>query len=175
MREGEEEERVNGGVTNKRGRGGELLNESEGRAKRKWRSAALFIPPGRKRGAPPLACSSFVSSVKFISIHPRSHPVWGFRFSTLLLLAHFRISCFYLRLTVASPLSQHGKWTLPRIALPLPSPPANLEPPSMQSESRLYSFSPETKEKLRKFRLGTSRAKDPQAIICRIPSPVVAT
>ncbi|GES64835.1 glial factor naturation factor [Aspergillus terreus] len=33
------------------------------------------------------------------------------------------------------------------------------------SESRLYSFSPETKEKLRKFRLGTSRAKDPQAII----------
>lgn len=115
------------------------------------------------------------SSVKFISIHPRSHPVWGFRFSTLLLLAHFRISCFYLRLTVASPLSQHGKWTLPRIALPLPFPPANLEPPSMQSESRLYSFSPETKEKLRKFRLGTSRAKDPQAIICRIPSPVVAT
>ncbi|PLB47207.1 glia maturation factor beta [Aspergillus steynii IBT 23096] len=33
------------------------------------------------------------------------------------------------------------------------------------SESRLYSFSPETKEKLRKFRLGTSRAKDPQAIV----------
>ncbi|KAE8378749.1 hypothetical protein BDV26DRAFT_182435 [Aspergillus bertholletiae] len=35
----------------------------------------------------------------------------------------------------------------------------------MASESRLYAFSPETKEKLRKFRLGTSRAKDPQAII----------
>ncbi|RWQ97916.1 GMF family protein [Paecilomyces variotii] len=34
-----------------------------------------------------------------------------------------------------------------------------------ESDSRLYSFSPETKEKLRKFRLGTSRAKDPQAII----------
>ncbi|OJJ37163.1 hypothetical protein ASPWEDRAFT_107783, partial [Aspergillus wentii DTO 134E9] len=33
------------------------------------------------------------------------------------------------------------------------------------SESRLYSFSPETKEKLRKFRLTTSRAKDAQAII----------
>ncbi|KAJ5832738.1 hypothetical protein N7474_001049 [Penicillium riverlandense] len=33
------------------------------------------------------------------------------------------------------------------------------------SESRLYSFSPETREKLRKFRLSTSRAKDPQAII----------
>ncbi|KAK2766836.1 hypothetical protein FQN54_006150 [Arachnomyces sp. PD_36] len=33
------------------------------------------------------------------------------------------------------------------------------------SDSRLYSFSPETKEKLRKFRLGTSRAKDPQAVI----------
>ncbi|OGM42071.1 glial maturation factor [Aspergillus bombycis] len=37
----------------------------------------------------------------------------------------------------------------------------------MASESRLYAFSPETKEKLRKFRLGTSRAKDPQAIICK--------
>ncbi|KAJ5619984.1 hypothetical protein N7510_003968 [Penicillium lagena] len=36
------------------------------------------------------------------------------------------------------------------------------------SESRLYSFSPETREKLRKFRLSTSRAKDPQAIICAI-------
>lgn len=34
------------------------------------------------------------------------------------------------------------------------------------SESRLYTFSTETKEKLRKFRLGTSRAKDPQAVIC---------
>ncbi|KAF4764973.1 Glia maturation factor beta [Penicillium solitum] len=33
------------------------------------------------------------------------------------------------------------------------------------SDSRLYSFSPETREKLRKFRLGTSRAKDAQAII----------
>ncbi|KAJ5893623.1 hypothetical protein N7495_005314 [Penicillium taxi] len=30
---------------------------------------------------------------------------------------------------------------------------------------RLYTFSPDTKEKLRKFRLTTSRAKDPQAII----------
>ncbi|RAL14064.1 GMF family protein [Aspergillus homomorphus CBS 101889] len=38
------------------------------------------------------------------------------------------------------------------------------------SESRLYSFSPETKEKLRKFRLGTSRAKDPQAVIYLIDS-----
>ncbi|CDM30818.1 hypothetical protein DTO013E5_536 [Penicillium roqueforti] len=36
------------------------------------------------------------------------------------------------------------------------------------SDSRLYSFSPETKEKLRKFRLGTSRAKDAQAIIYMI-------
>lgn len=35
----------------------------------------------------------------------------------------------------------------------------------MSAESRLYSFSPETREKLRKFRLGTSRSKDPQAII----------
>ncbi|CAL5870596.1 uncharacterized protein PFLUO_LOCUS4835 [Penicillium psychrofluorescens] len=33
------------------------------------------------------------------------------------------------------------------------------------SESRLYTFSPETREKLRKFRLSTSRAKDLQAII----------
>ncbi|CAK4030439.1 GMF family [Lecanosticta acicola] len=38
----------------------------------------------------------------------------------------------------------------------------------MASESRLYTFSPETKEKLRKFRLSTSRAKDPQAIIYQI-------
>jgi len=38
----------------------------------------------------------------------------------------------------------------------------------MASESRLYVFSDETKQKLRKFRLGTSRAKDPQAIIYQI-------
>ncbi|KAJ9669524.1 hypothetical protein H2201_000391 [Coniosporium apollinis] len=36
----------------------------------------------------------------------------------------------------------------------------------MSSEARLYTFSQETKDKLRKFRLGTSRAKDPQAVIC---------
>ncbi|KAL4802359.1 hypothetical protein BDV18DRAFT_164181 [Aspergillus unguis] len=34
-----------------------------------------------------------------------------------------------------------------------------------QSSERLYAFSPETKEKLRKFRLTTSRAKEPQAVI----------
>ncbi|RMZ18520.1 hypothetical protein D0859_17259 [Hortaea werneckii] len=34
----------------------------------------------------------------------------------------------------------------------------------LSSEARLYTFSPETKNALRKFRLGTSRAKDPQAI-----------
>jgi len=34
------------------------------------------------------------------------------------------------------------------------------------SESRLYTFSDETKQKLRKFRLGTSRSNDPQAVIC---------
>ncbi|KAK7514476.1 hypothetical protein IWX49DRAFT_559427 [Phyllosticta citricarpa] len=38
----------------------------------------------------------------------------------------------------------------------------------MASEARLYTFSPETKDKLRKFRLGTSRAKDPQAVIYQI-------
>ncbi|KAI9679351.1 MAG: hypothetical protein M1817_005372 [Caeruleum heppii] len=38
----------------------------------------------------------------------------------------------------------------------------------MSSESRLYTFSPETTEKLRKFRLGTSRAKDPQAVVYQI-------
>lgn len=38
----------------------------------------------------------------------------------------------------------------------------------MSSESRLYTFSPETQEKLRKFRLGTSRAKDPQAVVYQI-------
>ena len=38
--------------------------------------------------------------------------------------------------------------------------------PSQSSESRLYTFSQPTKDKLRKFRLSTSRAKDPQATIC---------
>jgi hypothetical protein len=38
---------------------------------------------------------------------------------------------------------------------------------SQASEARLYTFSPETKTALRKFRLGTSRAKDPQAVICK--------
>ncbi|CRG84351.1 hypothetical protein PISL3812_01648 [Talaromyces islandicus] len=33
------------------------------------------------------------------------------------------------------------------------------------SDTRLYTFSPETRDQLRKFRLGTSRAKDPQALI----------
>jgi hypothetical protein len=33
------------------------------------------------------------------------------------------------------------------------------------SESRLYTFSPETRERLRKFRLTTSRAKEAQAVI----------
>lgn len=37
---------------------------------------------------------------------------------------------------------------------------------AQSSEARLYTFSDETKTKLRKFRLGTSRAKDPQAVIC---------
>jgi hypothetical protein len=40
------------------------------------------------------------------------------------------------------------------------------------SESRLFTFSDETKNKLRKFRLGTSRAKDPQAIICKVESSI---
>ncbi|KZF23154.1 GMF family protein [Xylona heveae TC161] len=38
----------------------------------------------------------------------------------------------------------------------------------MSSEARLYTFSPETKDALRKFRLGTSRAKDPQAVIYEV-------
>ncbi|KAF2645550.1 glia maturation factor beta [Massarina eburnea CBS 473.64] len=38
----------------------------------------------------------------------------------------------------------------------------------MSSEARLYTFSDETKTKLRKFRLGTSRAKGPQAILYEI-------
>lgn len=37
------------------------------------------------------------------------------------------------------------------------------------SEQRLYTFSDETKIALRKFRLSTSRAKDPQAVICAHP------
>ncbi|KAK5660454.1 hypothetical protein OQA88_12999 [Cercophora sp. LCS_1] len=35
----------------------------------------------------------------------------------------------------------------------------------MTSEARLYTFSQETKDHLRKFRLGTSRASTPQAVI----------
>ncbi|PYH83807.1 glia maturation factor beta [Aspergillus uvarum CBS 121591] len=55
---------------------------------------------------------------------------------------------------------------MPRIPPPCPSSVTrDVDYPLSQSESRLYSFSPETKEKLRKFRLGTSRAKDPQAVI----------
>ncbi|KAK5628435.1 hypothetical protein RRF57_004150 [Xylaria bambusicola] len=34
------------------------------------------------------------------------------------------------------------------------------------SEARLYTFSQETKDHLRKFRLTTSRATGPQAVIC---------
>ena len=39
---------------------------------------------------------------------------------------------------------------------------------AQSSESRLYTFTDETKQKLRKFRLGTSRAKDPQAVVCML-------
>ncbi|KAL1865430.1 hypothetical protein VTK73DRAFT_5244 [Phialemonium thermophilum] len=35
----------------------------------------------------------------------------------------------------------------------------------MSSEARLYTFSQETKDHLRKFRLGTSRSNEPQAVI----------
>ncbi|KXS96319.1 hypothetical protein AC578_9375 [Pseudocercospora eumusae] len=45
-------------------------------------------------------------------------------------------------------------------------PPLNKPPQS--SESRLYTFSQDTKDQLRKFRLGTSRSKDPQARIYQI-------
>ncbi|KAL2024622.1 hypothetical protein VTK56DRAFT_7665 [Thermocarpiscus australiensis] len=38
----------------------------------------------------------------------------------------------------------------------------------MSSEARLYTFSQETKDHLRKFRLGTSRSSDPQAVIYMI-------
>ncbi|KAK7957065.1 uncharacterized protein PG986_006287 [Apiospora aurea] len=38
----------------------------------------------------------------------------------------------------------------------------------MSAEARLYTFSQETKDHLRKFRLGTSRANDPQAVIYMI-------
>lgn len=48
---------------------------------------------------------------------------------------------------------------------------ANGSSPTKASESRLYSFTPETREKLRKFRLGTSRASTPQAVICTHPIP----
>ncbi|KAF2152414.1 GMF family protein [Myriangium duriaei CBS 260.36] len=38
----------------------------------------------------------------------------------------------------------------------------------MSSEARLFSFSPETKTALRKFRLSTSRSNTPQAVIYQI-------
>ncbi|TKX22017.1 actin-depolymerizing factor gmf1 [Elsinoe australis] len=42
--------------------------------------------------------------------------------------------------------------------------------PPQSSEARLYTFSPETKAALRKFRLSTSRSNKPQARICASPS-----
>ena len=42
----------------------------------------------------------------------------------------------------------------------------NPQTDTMASESRLYTFTQETKDHLRQFRLGTSRAKEPQAVIC---------
>ncbi len=66
----------------------------------------------------------------------------------------------------STPSRQDGKQTPP------PSPTTTLtQIPTQSSESRLYTFSPETKTHLRKFRLSTSRAKDPQAIICTPPAP----
>ncbi|KXX77847.1 Actin-depolymerizing factor gmf1 [Madurella mycetomatis] len=41
-------------------------------------------------------------------------------------------------------------------------------PTAPSSEARLYTFSQETKDHLRKFRLGTSRSNDPQAVIYMI-------
>lgn len=41
------------------------------------------------------------------------------------------------------------------------------------SEARLYTFSQETKDHLRKFRLGTSRSNEPQAVICTYAIPWV--
>ncbi|GAB1316718.1 hypothetical protein MFIFM68171_06928 [Madurella fahalii] len=38
----------------------------------------------------------------------------------------------------------------------------------MSSEARLYTFSQETRDHLRKFRLGTSRSNSPQAVIYMI-------
>lgn len=49
-------------------------------------------------------------------------------------------------------------------------PPPGTDHPPQASESRLYSFSQDTKDALRKFRLGTSRASGPHAIICRFIS-----
>jgi hypothetical protein len=58
-------------------------------------------------------------------------------------------------------------WQVPRLQKALDArQPANAS--AQASESRLYTFSDETKSKLRKFRLGTSRAKDPQAVICTL-------
>ncbi|KAF6830241.1 GMF family protein [Colletotrichum musicola] len=52
------------------------------------------------------------------------------------------------------------------LRLPISSDPAlTLLGGSQASESRLYTFSQETKDHLRKFRLGTSRSNDAQAVI----------
>jgi len=73
-----------------------------------------------------------------------------------------------------------------RLALPRPSPPelqtkgnvpvsrTNKSCPCyyQSGEARLYTFSQETKDHLRKFRLGTSRANDPQAVICMYVFPL---
>ena len=95
----------------------------------------------------------------------------------VLALACEVLSCLTRFVSSSVVHSQHGE-------IPTPSPRSLEVDPStalymatgtadnLQSDSRLYSFSPETKEKLRKFRLSTSRAKDPQAIICmRPPQP----
>jgi hypothetical protein len=75
--------------------------------------------------------------------------------------------CLLYSLAVASASSNH-KMVSPRCSEHDPQAciTADESTPTQASESRLYTFSGETREHLRKFRLTTSRAQGPQAVIC---------
>lgn len=80
--------------------------------------------------------------------------------------------CGILSSTSASALSNTSRWSVlsPRLAQ-TNARKADNPPRSQASESRLYTFSGESKDHLRKFRLTTSRATGPQAVICTLSFP----
>jgi hypothetical protein len=81
-------------------------------------------------------------------------------------------SCGLLVHTPPTPLSSTRAPSLPTLShtmVTLLHSPFNSAQLTLQaSEARLYQFSPDTTARLRKFRLSTSRAKTPQAIILTI-------